>query len=211
VPVEDPEALRLRRRANERRWYAKLRETDPERFAKLRKEKTERDRKHRSRLTEEERAAVRVRDRERKRRERARVQEIVVHGLGFEELFQRAAVAHDQAGRKTLRIVLQDEIRRGRVEPTPPRMSYGCRGRRTESYCSTISAAAVRIAPQSLLACRGRLERDEFMRNRGVRVPVLRRPPTRKPSGFDDRRRCRSLTISLVRSKAAPDRTSARL
>ena len=103
----DPD-WRTKKNATARRWYKRLRETDPARFRKLRKAKTERDRRRRAKFTPEERAAVRAADVERKRRRRA----LAGRGLTFQELRERVP---DFGERTSLRIILEDEVRSGRV------------------------------------------------------------------------------------------------
>lgn len=121
---DDPDGVRARRRANERGWYQRLRETDPERFQELRAEKTERDRKRRASLTDEERAAVRAADVERKRRRRSTPTRSpfgesqsrdLRGGLTFEELAARIP-DFGREQRSALAYVLADEVRSGRVE-----------------------------------------------------------------------------------------------
>jgi len=123
----DPDWLD-RRNATARRWYGKLRETDPERFRKLREEKTQRDRERRAKLTEEERAAVRAADAERKRRERARAKDLLAHSLSFEELRDRCLIDGYPDAEETLRRVLRDEIRRGSVDYHSTSRRYSLNG-----------------------------------------------------------------------------------
>ena len=112
---EDPERVRALARVKQARWRKRLR-ADPARLAAYRAQAAERERVRRRGLSDEERAAESRAAVERERRRNARARQTRpygrVAGLTYAEL--RARVP-DFGERTSLRTVLADEVRRGRV------------------------------------------------------------------------------------------------
>jgi hypothetical protein len=110
---EDPDRVRALSRENSARYRRRLRR-DPERLAAVRAKAAERERERRRRFSQEERAEASRAAVERQRRRRTTLR----IGLTLEEIHARIG-----GDAETLRLVLRDEVRSGRVHKAAGRFS----------------------------------------------------------------------------------------